>query len=175
MTDGKPPPSAASSGPIAKELAEWLRAIRSSWTAFVPDPLSIERRRLYACAGSFTWMVGMLMFFTGDPRLANLIFANVTSELILLLYSLWFGWLVAFAERKSGPIRLFLDGLLLPAATVSIIGFSVGRVSVPTSAEPAQSRPITLVRESPASAQSSPEDEGADSESLESSGGGERR
>ena len=144
MTDGKLPPSAASSGPIAEELAKWLRAIRSGWTASVPEPFSIGWRRLYACAGSFTWLVGFGLDVIRNLLSVNLFFIGAISVLytlsLLVLLSLWFGWLVAFADRKVGPIRLFLDGLLLPAATVSIIGFSVGRI--PTSAEPAQSSSV---------------------------------
>lgn len=167
MTDGKPPPSAISSGPIAEELAEWLRAIRLGWTASVPGPMSIRLRRFYACAGSFTWLVGfVLVVSTRDPRFVNFIFADmiyVSCMLALLgLFSLWFGWLVAFADRKAGPVRLFLDGLILPAATVSIIGFSVGRVWS-TSAEPAVSPPVRL-EPPPVSS----EDQEADSESPDS-------
>lgn len=134
MTDGKPTPTATSSGPIAQEIAEWLHAIRKGWTQSVDEPLPCGWRRFYAIAGSSTWLVGfMLVLSARDPRFVNFISADVISVTCTFilpgLTSLWFGWLVAYAERRSGPVRLFLDGLLLPAATVTIIGLSVGQIS----------------------------------------------
>ena len=156
MTEGKPSPSTVSSDPITKELAEWLHAIWLDWTESVPEPLPIGWRLFYAVGGSFTWLVGLGLVTVVDPRFVNFVFADPTSVsftlALLALCSLWFGWLVAFAKRPFGPVRLFLNGLLLPAATVSIIGFSVGRL--PTS--PAQSPPVTLDSESSVSAQSPP-------------------
>lgn len=164
MTGDKPPPSAASSGPIARELAEWLRAIRSGWTESVPEPFSIGLRRFYACAGAFTCLAGFVLVLRRNP-LFEILIPNPTSVFnVLVLYSLLFGWLVAFAERRAGPVRLFLDGVILPAATVSIIVFSGERVWS-TSAEPGQSSPVTLNGESSASDQSSPEVEEAGGES----------
>lgn len=183
MTDGKPPPSAASRGPIAKELAEWLRASRSGWTESVPEPLSIGWRRLYACAGSFTWLVGfVLVIFLRDSTFFNFVFGDLIPVsfmlTVLVSFSIWFGWIVAFAKRPFGPVRLFLNGLLLPTATVSIIGFSVGRLS--TSAEPTQPSSVVQGAGSGTSGvdQSPPfrfpsADEGADSESSESPEGAE--
>ena len=172
MTGDKPPPSAASSGPIARELAEWLRAIRSGWTESVPEPFSIGLRRFYACAGSFTCLVGFVLVLRRNP-LFEILIPNPTLVFnMLVLYSLLFGWLVAFAERRAGPVRLFLDGVILPAATVSIIVFSGERVwstsaepEQSSSAEPEQSSPVTLSSGSSASDQSSPEVEEAGGES----------
>lgn len=62
-------------------------------------------------------------------------------------FSLWFGWLVASSERKAGPVRLFLDGLLLPTVTVSIIAFAMGRI-VQIPGDSSQSSTITLPQES---------------------------
>ena len=185
MTDGKPAPAATPSGPIAREFAEWLRAIRKGWTQSVDEPLSCRWRRFYAIAGSSTWLVGfMLVLSARDPRFVNFISANVISVtcafILLGLTSLWFGWLVAFAERRSGPVRLFLDGLLLPAATVTIIGLSVGQISPvreerrASSESPQDTRsegpeessqpPVTFPEIQPEPSESSPDTGGAEDE-----------
>ena len=160
MTDFKPTSSAApAAGPIAEELAQWLSDIRSAWTGSLPYPLLPGLRKFYAFAGSFTWLVGFVLVLSArDPRFLNFIFGNLVYIscvfVLLVLFSLWFGWLVAFTKRKCGPIRLFLDGLLLPAATVSIIGFSAERVLlIPT--EPAQS-PVRLEPETELQASTQP-------------------
>lgn len=130
MTDGKPTPAATSSGPIAREIAEWLRAVRKGWTQSVDEPLSRGWRRFYAIAGSFVWTLGFALVLSDDPRVMNFTVARMTYDpsSLMLIFSAWFGYLVAYAERRSGPVRLFLDGLLLPAATVTIIGLSMGQI-----------------------------------------------
>lgn len=136
MTDGRPTPTATSSDPIAQEIAEWLRDTRKGWTQSLDEPLSLELRRFFAFAGSFTWLAGfILVLLARNPRLVDFISADVIpvayvacAFTLLCLIVLWFGWLVAFTKRKCGPVRLFLDGLLLPAATVTIIALSVGRI-----------------------------------------------
>ena len=171
MTGGKPAPAAPSSGPIAREIAEWLRDIRKGWTHSLDkstshldphgnphrDPLSHPLRWGYATSGSLTWLVGLTVVLVSmDPRFVNLILSDLIlgpTLLILggLVISAWFGWLIAFVDRKCGPLRLFLDGLLLPTATMTIIGLSVGRIqslgeprASSQSRELSQPLPITL-------------------------------
>lgn len=132
MTDVKLP-SAAFRGPIAQEIANWLCEIRSRRTESAPKLLCIKSRLLYASVGSFTWMIGFVFAVTGNPTLANIYSVGVTLDVfgvlgVMSVVSLWFGWLVAFSDRKASPVRLFLDGLLLPTATVSIIAFAMGRI-----------------------------------------------
>lgn len=149
MTESKPTPTATSSGPIAREIAEWLRAVRKGWTQSVDEPLSCGWRRFYAFAGSSVWAFGFVLALAlpRDPatRLIDFI-PDATRDYYsyLLFLSAWFAYLVAFAERRAGPVRLFLDGLLLPAATATIIGFSVGK--------------IQSVREEPRASSESPQD-----------------
>lgn len=149
MTESKPTPTATSSGPIAREIAEWLRAVRKGWTQSVDEPLSCGWRRFYAFAGSSVWAFGFVLALAlpRDPaaRLIDFI-PDATRDYYsyLLFLSAWFAYLVAFAERRAGPVGLFLDDLLLPAATATIIGFSVGK--------------IQSVREEPRASSESPQD-----------------
>ena len=71
-----------------------------------------------------------MLLLSGDPATMRIDVINTTRQYYsyLLFLSAWFAYLVAFAERRAGPVRLFLDGLLLPAATATIIGFSVGKI-----------------------------------------------
>lgn len=75
-------------------------------------------------------MIGFVFTIRAHPILANIQGVGATLGIfgvlgVMSFFSLWFGWLVAFSERKAGPVRLFLDGLLLPTATVSIIAFAM--------------------------------------------------
>ena len=152
---------ATSSGPIARELAKWLCEIRSRRT--VPEQLDVKQKRFWAFGGSITWMFGfVLVLSTREPRFLNFIFANLISVsftlTLVVLYSLWFGWLLASSNRKVSRVRLFLDGLLLPTATVTIISIATGRV-VQIPAELPVSQGITF-----------PENEEAGSEAPEAGG-----
>lgn len=149
MTDDRPPDSAnkpaTASGPVAEEVAKWLRTVRLGWTQPLEKPLSLWERRFYGCAGALTWLVGLVLFSAvTEPRFANFVFSGVVVNVLAVvipIVTFWFGWLFAFVDRPSSPIRLFLDGLLLPAATLVIIGLSMGRV--PSTPEP-ESGPVSL-------------------------------
>lgn len=154
MTDTKPPDStkalATASGEITREIAEWLRSLRKGWTQPLPEPLKPWVRLAIAGTGTFTWLVGVVLFTAvTEPRFANFIFASVVSNAVLMimsivvpLTSLWFGSLIAYVSRPSGPIRLFLEGLLLPAATLAIIALSMGRMP----SAPPQPVPVPVER-----------------------------
>ena len=151
MTDGKPAPAAPSSGPIAREFAEWLRAIQKGWTQSVDEPLSCGWRRFYAITGSSIWAFGFMLTLSEDPRAMNFNIGRLTYNYysLMLLASIWFGYLVAYAERRSGPVRLFLDGLLLPAATVTIIGLSMGQIQSVREESRASNESQDTLREEP--------------------------
>ena len=145
------------SGPVAKELACWLRAIRLGWTQSVKGEqenwTQKEKYRFrlkYALSGSFTWIIGTTVFLLGDPRFLGLIDSGVTTAFaipVFLVFAACVGFLVAFSDRGAGPVRLFLDGMLLPTVTIAIIALSVQRIE-PTRVEPPESSngspPITL-------------------------------
>lgn len=153
MTDDKPTPPATSSGPIAREIAEWLHAIRNGWTQSVDEPLSCGWRRFYGFAGSSIWAFGFMLVLSRDPRFSNFTVLGVPPEPSLLIVtglvlSAWVGWLIAYTKRNVGPIRLFLDGLLLPAAIATIIGLSARQIQS-VREEPrasSESQPVPLTR-----------------------------
>lgn len=148
------------SGPVAQEFAEWLKATRQGWTQSLKTPPAKwghKQRLVYACAGSFTWFGGTaFLLVLSDPRFLNFAMGGLVSALgvsFIVLLSFWFGWLVAFVDRKAGPIRLFLDGVLLPAATLAVISLSARRI------RPAQveSGPVSLQVPSASTSTSTPE------------------
>ncbi len=46
--------------------------------------------------------------------------------LLLLFVALWFAFLVSYGNTKSGPIRLYLSGFLLPTFIWTIINYVFG-------------------------------------------------
>ena len=122
---------------MARELAKWLKVIRKGWTqssGLKQEGWTDKKKRCFrfrcALSGSITWLGGTAILVLGDPRFLYFInfidsgWATVFVVLVLMIFALWIGWLVAYADRKAGPVRLFLDGLLLPAVTIAVVGLS---------------------------------------------------
>ena len=156
-SDGPAPATkVAASGPVAQELAEWLKAIRVGWTQSLgkeheewTDERKHRFRLMYALSGSVAWLGGTAVLVLGDPRFVNFLYSDLMTALampVAMLFAFWTGWLVAFADRKAGPIRLFLDGLLLPTATIAIVALSAQRIQSARleSAVSSESTPVTL-------------------------------
>lgn len=110
-------------GPIAQEVAHWLSSIRSAWTQSRETPLHYQLQLFIASMGCTTWLFGT--WFTWG-RLVEVPPFDLSSLpwIALILISVGCGALIARQDRKCGPVRLFLDGLLVPAAAVAIIGMS---------------------------------------------------
>lgn len=159
---------ATDSGPVAKELACWLKAIRTGWTQSVKDqqqnwsPKRRYRFRLgYALSGSITWAIGVAVFLF-DPSFLGIIDIGVATAFavpVLLVFAAWFGFLVAFSDRGAGPVRLFLDGMLLPTVALAIISLSVQRIRSSQVDPPASSESTSVT---PPSVTLQPEPENAD-------------
>ena len=109
-------------GPIAHEVAHWLSNIRSAWTQSRETPLRYQLQLFIASMGSMTWLLGT--WFTWRRLEAPPFNLSPFPWIALILISVGFGALLARQDRKCGPVRLFLDGLLVPAMTVAIIGMS---------------------------------------------------
>ena len=58
-----------------------------------------------------------------DPILKAI--APVIVAIGLILASLWFAWIVAFADNQHGPIRLYLSGFVLPLLVWTIIDIAL--------------------------------------------------
>ena len=137
--------SSDTSTSIRQELATLVAEIRTHWLQPVPSALPQLRRFGYAYVGSLSWLVGTLwqrVELTLSRFSQQLEELNLGSEEILLTYlpllwipviwiplivlglllPAWFGWLVSWRDRKVGPIRLYLEGILLPMAVMLILG-----------------------------------------------------
>ena len=128
---------AHSSTTIKEEFAKLLGEVRTHWLQPVTTPLPRRQRFIYACTGSATWVIvitqGRFVSFLEYTLSLNPVFEIADLELLwplipliwipLLIFTipLWFGWLVSWRERPVGPIRLYLEGILLPTAVILIL------------------------------------------------------
>ena len=45
----------------------------------------------------------------------------LTVSVGIVIFGVWFGYLVAYQDRKCSPSRLFVEGLLFPALTGALL------------------------------------------------------
>ena len=91
-------------------------------------------RFAFAFSGSLTSCLAFFIYnfdVTSIDRQSDEIFLS-TSDLFLLFagpISLWFAFLVSYGNRKSGPTRLYLSGLLLPVFVWTVVNFAFVKTS----------------------------------------------
>ncbi len=82
-------------------------------------------RLMYAWTGSMTFMIGLFIFEFEDGILKALGFDESLLSYSLLIFflgiALYFAGLVSYRNTKSGPIRLYLSGFLLPSFVWTIM------------------------------------------------------
>ena len=119
---------------INAEIAEWLKQIRVSWLGELRHPFAPVYRFGFAASGATTFALyhgtplatSELLTQPAQQALANIVTAgtgtllNFVVNVVLIVGT---GTLVAWRPRKSGPIRLFFDGILLPTGVAALLGF----------------------------------------------------
>ena len=118
------------------EFGKLLREFRLLWFEKSGDEWSKGRQFFFAFLGSFTYFIGFLGFsFATGTLSSNLdLFMTIapdvglTSLVFLILVPAFYAWILAWAPRKTGPVRLYLSGIALPAliTTLIVLPFRVG-------------------------------------------------
>ena len=117
------------------------------WTVFdlhlrqTQNPLHLSARFAIAFLGSLALF--SVLLFTGslnniqprsglagtifmDPALRDIGFGGWGFRFVSVIVSLFFAALVAALPTRSGPVRLFLAGLFLPALTINLVRLTWG-------------------------------------------------
>ena len=114
---------------LSQELGLWVRAYRDIWSADRKQKLETRKRILYAVCGAFSYF--FILFLVNNSAYPdvqnNKFFFNSLQTwkffvVEVVVPTVFFGWLVGSpSERGGGPVRLYLDGVLLPVITSSLI------------------------------------------------------
>ena len=112
---------------FSEERAEWVKSIREHWFHESEEVWSRYRQFVFTFLGALTFFV--IVF------ISSLVGGSLQSQIPLfattLIYSggliislpMFFGALLAWREKKTNPIRLYLSGVALPAFVMSIAFF----------------------------------------------------
>ena len=114
---------------FSEEMAEWFRLLREHWFRDSEKTWNRKQQFVFTFLGSLSFFV-MLPFFTlntGIPGFQSIILLEVsilfTMYFIVFLASAFYGVMLAWVPRKTGPTRLYLSGMALPALVLFVASF----------------------------------------------------
>ena len=110
---------------FSEEMAEWGKLLREHWFYESDEDWTRPRQFFFTFFGAFTFFI--VVFTTsltsGVPDYQINIFwttANIWIPIIFIL-SVFFGSILAWVPRKTGPVRLYISGVSLPALIMFIV------------------------------------------------------
>lgn len=125
----QPPVNVETRRNFSEEMAEWFRLLREHWFQDSEKTWSRKHQFFFTFLGSFSFFVMLPVFTwsTGNVEFQTYIFSDVfvvlTMYLIATLASGFFGVMLAWLPRKTGPTRLYLSGVALPSLVLFIASF----------------------------------------------------
>ena len=117
---------------LQREIAHWLQQLREQFFQKLASPLSRKCRFAYALAGALIWAASSVpTAFAASPSLSEAFTVMLLSgpEALIVFFVVGLGYccflafLISYTERRSAPIRFFIDGVALPVIVMSIIQF----------------------------------------------------
>lgn len=107
------------------ELAKWIRNFREAWFEKSEYEWNRLSQFIFAFLGALTFFAAFSIFPNTDrtiPLVAELFGVFYIQSLIaMIVFSAYFGIILAWRPRKTGPVRVYLSGVTLPALTMFIV------------------------------------------------------
>ncbi len=120
---------------FSHEMAEWLRLHRKHWYEDSEIMWSRPKQFQFTFLGSLSFFIAIHIFISTTRTVPSyeliadlFIFGFSFYFFSLLLSAIFFGALLAWKPRKTGPIRLFIAGVALPALTTFIAVLPISRL-----------------------------------------------
>ena len=112
----------------SETAAKFLHEFYETYFQPLEKPLGRGKRFIYALSGAFSLFISgfILLVFKIPDIFQNTVFeitpfSTLYYLMAILLLSVFFAYLVSWAETRHGPVRLYLSGVLLPALVIYII------------------------------------------------------
>ncbi|MCY4226210.1 MAG: hypothetical protein OXF20_00680 [Gammaproteobacteria bacterium] len=105
-----------------KSIDKFIDAVYETYFQRLDKPLRWRLRVTYASLGALTLFVsGAFIVVDIDALLEIEGLITYVMPLFVLVISAFFGFLIAMAETRHGPVRLYISGLVLPAFVIVVI------------------------------------------------------
>ena len=125
--------------PISKETAKIIREIRKYMFVKTDEVWLPLKQFGFTFLGAFTFVVSLSLnqlFTTTIVTFQEIVSTFYLFHLVLVVFlSAFFGLMLAWVPRKTGPVRLYLSGLLLPALILFLVVSSMKYMSEPSRLE----------------------------------------
>ncbi len=110
------------------ELGKLFREFRQLWFQKSGDDWGRCRQFSFTFLGSLTYFISFSSFAISTGVLSLKIPAATLAPTVvlyslalLIVISSFYAWILAWTPKKSGPVRLYLAGIALPAFVTSLI------------------------------------------------------
>ena len=117
---------------MSHETAEWLKLHRKHWYQDSEITWSRRKQFLFSFSGSFSFFLAIHIYFVMTRTVPS--FELLTELFIFTFYffsflfpATFFGAILAWKPRKTGPIRLYIAGVALPALSTYIAIVPISR------------------------------------------------
>ena len=120
---GKVPATEGTPFPRSSRILRSLRCIQRSWWQPLEEPLGWWHRFFCAFVGAALWMFTRVFLSPASLAASEALVpgGSLSVAVGIVILSVWFGYLVAYQDRKCSPSRLFIEGLLFPALTGALL------------------------------------------------------
>ena len=113
---------------LSEEMSEWVKLIREHWFQESDEVWTSRKQFIFTFLGAFTYftvvfttsLISGVAVFQIEILFATIEIFYIWTVVIVIL-SVFFGSILAWLPRKTGPVRLYLSGVALPALVMSII------------------------------------------------------
>ena len=112
-------------------MSEWVKLIREHWFKESDEVWTSRKQFIFTFLGAFTYftVVFTTSLISGVAVFQiQIFFATIyviyVWVVLAVIVSVFFGSILAWLPRKTGPVRLYLSGVALPALVMSIITFT---------------------------------------------------
>ena len=110
---------------FSEEMAEWSKSVREHWFIQSEEVWPKRKQFIFTFLGAFTFFVAVFVssLTGGVANYQFSIFSTTYYSWFVIIISLaaYFGLILAWMPRKTGPVRLYLSGVSLPALVMFIV------------------------------------------------------
>ena len=110
---------------FSEEMAEWGKLFRDHWFPKSDKVWPRHKQFFFTFLGALTFftVVFMTSLGSGVPNYQTNIFLTTyyTWTTLIFILSVFFGSILAWTPRRTGPVRLYISGASLPALIMFIV------------------------------------------------------
>lgn len=106
---------------LSVELGKIVREIRETWFEKTCEDWGPSRQVFFTFMGSLTFFFSSFVVYLSVQKTLFSVDIYPVLVFLIFIFSAFFGWILAWTPRNTGPVRLYLSGLALSGFVTFII------------------------------------------------------